>query len=61
MTDYEGLTLQTSGIYTMLIEAGNAANGNYEYTYIAVEVLPSTFWSFSVYSMSKNANTRQHV
>lgn len=58
MSGDEGLTLQASGIYTMLAFAGSTATGNYEYTYMALEVLPQNFWNYWVYSINKNVNTR---
>lgn len=45
----------------MLAFAGSAASNNYEYTYMALEVLPENFWSFSVYSINKNVNTRLYA
>lgn len=37
-----------------MVEAGSNSTGNYEFTYIAVEVLPQEFWNYWVYSISKN-------
>jgi hypothetical protein len=45
----------------MFAFAGVNGASNYEYTYMALEVLPQTFWNFWVYSINKNVNTRLYA
>lgn len=45
----------------MFAFAGVNGASNYEYTYMALEVLPQTFWNFWVYSINKNVNTRLYT